>query len=105
MLILENILSKTFISSSSKLDGKRPTDIGLLGAMQEAAQTAEFAESKGVGLLGKILEPLYDEDIVEDEHMLEWAEKHASTEAQQASAKFITWLQEASEEESSDEDE
>lgn len=82
----------------------------LLGAIEKLT---ELKKDQLLNKIPKILEALYDQDIVEEEVLLEWGKKASkkyvskdlALEIQKKALPFLKWLQEAKEEESSEEEE
>jgi len=71
---------------------------GVVGMVEDGAAGggAVGAGGTGRGVLAKLLKVLYDGDVVEEEHLLAWADAGAAPEwAAAAAAPLITWLRQA----------
>ncbi|KAG7663627.1 GCD6 [[Candida] subhashii] len=76
--------------------------VDLLEIFEDKITTAGKPHGKIVLFLA--VKTLYDLDILEEENILEWWNKTSGeTEVRQLTSKFVTWLQEADEEESEEE--
>ena len=78
-------------------------EVDLLNIVEEKSSVLDKAYNQIVLFLG--VKSFYDMEVVEEENILKWWNDGENDEVRTLAAKFITWLQEADEEDSDEDDE
>lgn len=78
-------------------------EVDLLNIVEEKSSVLDKAYNQIVLFLG--VKSFYDMEVVEEENILKWWNDGENDEVRTLTAKFITWLQEADEEDSDEDDE
>lgn len=78
-------------------------EVDLLNIVEEKSSVLDKAYNQIVLFLG--VKSFYDMEVVEEENILKWWNDGENDEVRTLTAKFITWLQEADEEDSYEDDE
>ena len=78
-------------------------EVDLLNIVEEKSSVLDKAYNQIVLFLG--VKSFYDMEVVEEENILKWWNDGENDEVRTLAAKFITWLQEADDEDSDEDDE
>mmetsp|Transcript_34716 Transcript_34716/g.136870 ORF Transcript_34716/g.136870 Transcript_34716/m.136870 type:complete len:154 (-) Transcript_34716:2242-2703(-) len=93
MEVIESVI-ESLVKAMKMLEIAPGTGPAICSSLDEIAET----ELQVVSKLIEVVKRLYDDDIVEEDHIREWYEKSKSPKAKEVMTPLVKWLEDAEEE-------